>query len=176
MRAGASLPRLLLVVPQLFGVIIVIFFLTHIIPGDPIVALVGNYPAPPDYIAHLRHDLGLDQPLWVQFVDYLGQVVRGNLGYSFAYSAPVTAVIGARIGPTLLLAGSALVLGSLGGVVLGTGAAMRHLGLPDRAVSIVALLGFAVPGFWLSQILILIFAVHLGWLPSIGMSALHSQP
>jgi len=150
--------------------------MTHVMPGDPITALVGDFAAPPEYVAHLRHDLGLDQPLWVQFVDYTWQLARGNLGYSFAYGDSVVHVIAGRIGATLLLAATALVFGSLAGVLLGVVAAARHLRPADHAITTLALVGFSIPAFWLSQLLILLFAVRLGWLPSLGLSALHSEP
>ncbi|GAC1419023.1 MAG: ABC transporter permease subunit [Candidatus Velthaea sp.] len=168
--------RLALLIPQLFGVALVVFVITHVMPGDPIIALVGDFPAPPEYVAQLRHDLGLDQSLWVQFVDYAWQLAHGNLGYSFAYGDPVIKVIGARIGPTLLLTASALALGSVVGVALGVFAAARHLRASDHVVSALALVGFSIPSFWLSQLLILFFAVRLGWFPSLGIHSLHSDP
>lgn len=173
---GSSLARIALVIPQLFGVIAIVFAITHLLPGDPVTALVGDYPAPPDYVAQLRHDLGLDQSVWVQFIDYAGRLLHGDLGFSFAYNAPVVAVIGERIGPTLVLAGSAFVLGTFGGIILGTIAAVRHLRATDRLVTVLALVGFSIPGFWLGQLLILAFAVKFAWLPSLGMHALHTEP
>jgi peptide/nickel transport system permease protein len=175
-KVSGYVSRVALIVPQLFGVVVIVFTITHLIPGDPITALVGDYPAPPDYVAQLRHDLGLDQSLWVQFADYASHLVRGDLGYSFAYDAPVAQVIGARIGPTLILAASAFLLGTSGGIVLGVVAAVRHLRAADYAVTVLALIGFSIPGFWLSQLLVLLFAVDLGWLPSLGMHALHTEP
>ena len=172
-RVGA---RLLLLIPQLFGIALVVFLITHVMPGDPITALVGDFPASPEYVAHLRHDLGLDHSLWVQFVDYAWQLAHGNLGYSFGYGDSVVNVIGNRIGATLLLAGTALGLGSLLGIVLGVIAAARHLRAADHGITTLALVGFSIPSFWLSQLLILLFAVHLGWLPSLGITSLHSDP
>ncbi|MGH7661517.1 MAG: glutathione ABC transporter permease GsiC, partial [Vulcanimicrobiaceae bacterium] len=107
MKIATYASRLALVLPQLFGVVVVVFAITHLLPGDPVTALVGAYPAPPDYVTQLRHDLGLDQPLWIQFLDYARNLLHGNLGFSFAYDAPVTSVIGERIVPTLILAASA---------------------------------------------------------------------
>lgn len=176
MKAATYLSRIALVIPQLLGVIVIVFTITHLIPGDPVTALVGDYPAPADYVARLRHDLGLDQPVWIQFLDYAGHLVHGDLGYSFAYDAPVIAVIGERIGPTLALAASAFVLGTFGGIMLGTLAAVRHLRAGDRLVTVLALAGFSIPAFWLSQMLVLLFAVELDWLPSLGMHALHTEP
>jgi peptide/nickel transport system permease protein len=173
---AAITARLALLIPQLFGIALVVFVITHVMPGDPITALVGDFPAPPEYVAQLRHNLGLDQSLWVQFVDYAWQLLHGNLGYSFAYNDPVMKVIGTRLVPTLLLTASALVLGSIGGVLLGVLAAARHLRASDHLVTTIALIGFSIPSFWLSQLLILLFAVHLGWLPSIGMNSMHSDP
>jgi peptide/nickel transport system permease protein len=176
MKIATYASRLALVLPQLFGVVVVVFAITHLIPGDPVTALVGDYPAPPDYVAQLRHDLGLDQSLWVQFLDYARNLLHGNLGFSFAYNAPVTTVIGERIVPTLILAASAFALGTFGGVILGVLAALRHLRSTDHAVTVFALLGFSIPGFWLSQLLVLLFAVNLGWLPALGMHSLHTEP
>jgi peptide/nickel transport system permease protein len=175
-RLATIAARLALLLPQLFGVALVVFVITHVMPGDPVTALVGDYPAPPEYVVQLRHDLGLDQSLWVQFVDYAGRLLHGNLGYSFAYGDPVIDVIGARLVPTLVLAGSALFLGSALGVALGVLAAARHLRTTDHLVTAFALIGFSVPSFFLSQVLILLFAVRLGWLPSIGMRSLHDDP
>lgn len=176
MKIATYASRLALVIPQLFGVVAIVFAITHLIPGDPVTALVGDYPAPPDYVTQLRHDLGLDQSLWVQFLDYAGNLLHGNLGFSFAYNAPVATVIGERIGPTLVLAASAFALGTFGGVVLGVLAAIRHLRTTDHAVTVLALLGFSIPAFWLSQLLVMLFAVNLGWLPALGMNALHTEP
>lgn len=168
--------RLALLIPQLFGIALVVFLITHVMPGDPITALVGDFPAPPEYVARLRHELGLDQSLWVQFLDYAWQLARGNLGYSFGYGDSVVHVIGSRIGATLLLAATALAAGSFFGVLLGVLAAARHLRSTDHGITTLALVGFSIPSFWLSQLLILLFAVRLGWLPSLGISSLHADP
>lgn len=168
--------RSLYVVPQLLGIAILMFFLTYTVPGDPIVALVGEFPAPPEYVAQLREEFGLDKPLLTQFWLYLKGLAQGNLGYSFAFRASVLDIIGERIGATLLLAGSALLLGALGGVVLGLIAGRFHLTWIDASISVLSLAGFAVPVFWLGQIFILVFAISLQWFPTSGMVSLRSAP
>lgn len=162
--------------PQLLGVVVVVFFLTNVLPGDPIIALVGDNPAPPDFVAHLRADLGLDQPLYVQFARYLVRLAHGDLGYSFTYGAPVVRVIWDRVGATLLLTGLALALSTAGGIFFGALAAARHLRATDAALSLGALVAFSIPSFWLGQLLVMVFAVWLGWLPSLGMASLHAPP
>jgi len=168
--------RLLYVVPQLLGVAAIMFVLVYAVPGDPIIALVGEFPAPPEYIETLRRELGLDQPLYVQFFLYLRNLLTGDLGFSFAYRAPVIEVIAERLAPTLLLAGTAFAIGTIGGVVFGLASGYWHLTPIDATISVTALAGFAIPSFWLGQLFILFFAVQLAWLPSGGMMSLRSSP
>lgn len=169
------LTRILYIIPQLFGISLLMFILIYAVPGDPILALVGEFPAPQEYIDRLREELGLDQPLWTQFWLYLNGLVHGDLGYSFSFRAPVTEVIFDRIGPTLLLAGTALFIGTTGGILLGILSARFHLTFLDAFTSVGALAGFAVPVFWLGQLFILLFAVQLGWFPSGGMTSMRAS-
>src|SRR4051794_28385043 len=111
--------RLLAALPLLLLVVVVNFSLIQLAPGDPATILVGDYPAPPDYIEEVRREFGLDQPLHVQLGRYVGQVVQGNLGYSFANRQPVLDLVLARLGSTLKLTGTAILLASVVGVVLG---------------------------------------------------------
>jgi peptide/nickel transport system permease protein len=164
--------RLLLGIPLLLGVVVVNFALIQLAPGDPATILVGDFPAPPGYIAQVRHDFGLDRPLPVQLVRYVGEILHGNLGYSFANRQPVTGLIAGRLGATLELTLTGLLLASLLGIALGTLAARVRGGWLDGAVQVAALAGYSVPEFWLGQILILAFAVGLGWLPSQGNMSL----
>ena len=176
MRAAALglfvVRRLLHAVPLLFAVIVLNYALIASTPGDPVTALVGDFPAPADYRAQVRHDYGLDRPLPVQVARYLGRVLRGDLGYSFANRQPVLTLILGRLGATLELTRTALALASLLGVALGVLSARAPDGVLDRAVRGLATTGFALPEFWVGQMLILVFAIWLGWLPSQGSHAI----
>lgn len=174
--AGFILRRLLQAIPLLLGVVVVNFALIQMAPGDPATILVGDYPAPPGYLEKIRHDFGLDQPIPVQIVRYVGQILQGNLGYSFANRQPVTTLIIGRLGATLELTLTALVFASVLGIFLGAVAARRRGKLLDGALQVASLVGYSVPEFWLGQILILAFAVGLGWLPSQGNMSLRGAP
>lgn len=163
------LKRVLQAIPLLLGVIIVNFALIHLAPGDPVTLLVGDFPAPEEYVKQVRAEYGLDRPVAEQLVLYLGQLARGNLGYSFANRSSVVELIGNRVGPTLELMLTALVIAILIGVSLGVIAAHGRGKLPDSAAQVSALVGYSVPDFWLGQVLIILFAVTLAWLPSQGM-------
>lgn len=169
---GFVLRRLLLAVPLLLGVVAVNFALIQAAPGDPVSILVGDYPAPPDYVAQVRRDFGLDRPIPVQIASYLGQVAQGNLGYSFANRQPVAALVWGRLGFTLELTGAALAWAGVAGIALGALAARVRGSWLDGVVQAAALGGYSVPEFWLGQVLILVFAVWLGWLPSQGAQSL----
>lgn len=161
--------RLISAVVTLAVVVIITFLLTHVIPGDPTTTLIGDFPAPPGYIQQVRHEFGLDQSIWAQLWLYVTHLVRGDFGYSFANRQPVVDLIGSRAVHTLILLIPALVLSSALGIALGvTGS--RHIGTArDKAVIFVSLIGYSVPVFWLGQLLIVLFAVRLGWLPAQGM-------
>ncbi len=161
--------RCLQAVPVLLGVVVVSFVLIQLAPGDPVTLLVGDYPAPEEYVRQVRADYGLDRPIGERLVLYLGQLARGNLGYSFANRSPVVELIGNRIGPTLELMLTALALAIVVGVGLGIVAASGRGKLPDVGAQITALIGYSVPDFWLGQVLIILFAVTLAVLPSQGM-------
>jgi len=163
-----SLGRLLQAIPLLFGVVAVNFLLIQLAPGDPITILVGEYPAPAEYVAQLRQEFGLDRPVPERLLPYMSQLLQGNFGYSFATRQPVIELIGARVGATLQLTLTALVAASVVGVLVGVLAARSRGGALDMATQTASLAGYSVPSFWLGQICILVFAVALGWLPSQG--------
>lgn len=150
-------------------ILIVNFVLTRILPGNPIDALVGEYPAPPEYVEKLRRDFGLDRPLTVQLWRYLVHLGQGDLGYSFANRQPVAGLILRHAAQTLLLMIPALTLASIGAVLLGAAAARRAGSVYDVVLTAVSLAGYSVPVFWLAQVLIVVFAVTLQWLPAQGM-------
>jgi len=168
------LRRLLLAIPLMLAVVICNFLLITFAPGDPVTLLVGDYPAPEEYVRQVRAEYGLDQPIPVRLASYLGQLAVGNLGYSFANRVPVFQLITQRVGATLLLTLTALTLSSIVGVLLGVIAARQHNKPIDLVASAGALVGYAIPEFWLGQLFILLFAVGLGWLPSQGMRSSRS--
>lgn len=158
--------RLTYAVPLVLAVIGVNFALIHAAPGDPVTILVGDYPAPEGYIEEVRREFGLDKPVVVQFAIYLSQLLTGDLGFSFAKRQPVAVVIGERLGATLVLTMTALAIATVLGVLAGLLAARYRGRVADRASQSFALAGFSVPEFWLGQVLIVVFAVGLGWLPA----------
>jgi peptide/nickel transport system permease protein len=162
--------RIVQALPLMLGVVIITFFIVHLAPGDPVQAIVGDYPAPPELVARLRHEFGLDQPIGVQLLVYLERVATGNLGYSFAEAGPVLSVITDRLGATLLLAGTAWVVATTAGLSAGILAALHPGSRFDALTNTTTLLGFALPEFWFGQLLILLFALKLGWLPPQGMT------
>ena len=168
MTRSYVLRRLAQLVPALLMILVVTFGVIHLAPGDPAGAFAGEY-ATPEIIDSINEQYGLDQPVWKQFVTYVGNVARGDFGQSFQYARPVTTVIGERLPATLLLAGTALVMSVTGGILMGVLASRRPSGPVDAGVTSVALLGYAIPGFWLGQLAILLFGVKLGWFETVGM-------
>ena len=154
----------------LLGVALVVFLIMSLVPGDPALAILGPY-ATPERLATLRDELGLDQPLPIRFAHWLGSLLHGDLGHSVSLERPVLDVVLERIGPTLLLAAAALGLGTLAGLGAGMVAALRHNRPVDRLVTLGVVLGISLPSFWLGLLLILVFAIWLGWLPVSGMVA-----
>lgn len=166
--------RLAQVVPAVAGILLLTFLLIHLAPGDPVDALASE-GGDEAYLDRLRAEYGLDRPLPQQFLAYAGNVVQGDFGVSFAQARPVPAVIGARLTPTLLLTGSALVVSTAGALALGALAARRPHGLFDAAVNTTALLAYAMPAFWLAQIVILTVALQTGLFPVQGFTDARSQ-
>jgi peptide/nickel transport system permease protein len=163
------LSRLVSAVVIVAVVLVVNFLLTHVVPGNPVDALVGEFPAPPEYVEKVKHDFGLDRPLWVQLGLYGVNLARGNLGFSFANRQAVLPLILRHAGFTLLLMVPALSVAAIAGVLLGAAAARRVGGPYDAVLTAVSLAGSAIPVFWLAQVLIVVFAVTLHWLPAQGM-------
>jgi peptide/nickel transport system permease protein len=153
------------------AIVVVTFFITHGLPGDPVQALVGDYPAPQAFVDEVRAQYGLDRPLPVQFLLYIEQLVQGNLGYSFAGQQAVLPLILGRALFTLLLMIPSLVIASVLGVVLAVAAARRAGTAYDAAIAGVSLFGYSVPVFWLGQVLIVLFAITFSVLPAQGMTS-----
>lgn len=161
--------RLVLAVPVLFGVSVAVFLMMHLIPGDPALAMLRGQPTvTPEDIARVRHQMGLDQPIPVQYVKYITRVLQGDFGESVKAHRPVLTMIGEQAMPTIELALLAMLLAVLIGVLLGTISALRHNTWVDTVCMVVATFGVSMPSFWLGLILIYVFSVRLGWLPITG--------
>lgn len=170
--AGLLARRLLQAVPVLLGVVVVNFLLLHAAPGDLADALAGEQgSATPEMMAALRERFGLDRPLWVQFTGYVGRVLRGDLGVSHRLGMPVLDAILQRLPATLLLVLPAVGLAVAAGALAGGVAARRPGGLLDGAITGAVLLAYAFPLFWVGLMLIVVFAVRLGWLPVGGFGS-----
>jgi ABC-type dipeptide/oligopeptide/nickel transport system permease component len=159
--------RLLFALPALWLILTMVFLLAHIVPGDPVQQMLGEGARAED-LDQLRHSLGLDQPLPVQYRHYIAGVLRGNLGESFRFQQPVTQVVLSHYPATLELAVVALVVCAAIGIPAGVLAAQRRGTAIDSAVGIFTLFGLSVPNFALGPVLILIFSIVLGWLPVSG--------
>ena len=168
--------RLLHAVPLLLAVVVLNFLLIAFTPGDPITLLVGDFPAPPEYLDQMRREYGLDQPVWVQLWNYLDKVAHGDFGFSFSAQQPVAQLILDRLGATLTLTLSALLLASVLGVAFGIAAARLRGRWFDSGIQAASSAGYAIPDFWLGQLLILTFAIWLGWLPSQGNQPIRGLP
>jgi peptide/nickel transport system permease protein len=162
--------RLLLLVPVLMGVSVIVFLVLHLAPGDPAEIMLGSQATQDDRM-RLRAELGLDDPLHVQYGRWLGHVVRGDLGRSLWMRRPVLGEVLVRLKATLILTGTALVLSSIGGVALGVVSATRPNSWLDRTSAVASLFGASMPVFWLGIVLMVIFSLSLGWLPASGMYA-----
>jgi peptide/nickel transport system permease protein len=162
------LRRLATAVPVLVGVSVLVFLILHLVPGDPAqVLLFGSNPSP-QQVASLRHQLGLDDPLPVQYFHYLGRILRGDLGHSYVSDQDVAHEIAVRFPSTLWLTLAAMGVGVAIGVPLGIVGGVRRGTWLDTASTGFAVLGVAIPYFWFALVLVLVFAVELHWLPSLG--------
>jgi peptide/nickel transport system permease protein len=165
-----TLTRLVLTLPVVWLVVSLVFLLIHLVPGDPILQMLGEGATPADVTA-LRHQYGLDQPLGTQYVHYWAGVLRGDLGSSIRLHDSVTHLILERYPYTLALTLAALVLALLLALPAGMFAALRRGRAVDQTLSVVSLFGLSVPGIALGPILILVFSIGLGWTPVSGANA-----
>jgi peptide/nickel transport system permease protein len=163
--------RILATVPVMAVVAVFVFALLHLSPGDPAAIIAGDTATAAD-VARIRAQLGLDQPVYIQFARWVWQLVHGNLGISIFTNLPVTHLIGQRLEPTVALTVSTLVVSVVVAIPIGVVAAWRVGTWIDRAVMVFAVLGFSVPVFVLAYVLIVVFAIFLGWLPVQGYAGI----
>ena len=166
------LQRLLSAIPVLLGITIIVFFIISLIPGDPATAILGSY-ATPEIVKLLNEQLGLDKGLVQRYFIWLGNLVQGDLGRSFALNRPVLDEILERFNATLILSGTAFILCSVVGVLIGTISAFKQYTITDKIITFTVLTGISLPSFFLGMMMILLFAVNLQWLPVSGMYAIY---
>lgn len=164
--------RILQLIPTLFVVAVIVFFITRMLPGDPAAVMLGPQASAEDVAAYSER-LGLNDPLYQQFFDYLVNLLRFDFGNSLNYNQPVADLIMERFPNTIILAVSALTLAILIGVPAGILAAKKQNTFIDYIVTTLSLVGVSMPIFWLGVMLVLLFSVNLGWLPSTGMGSIN---
>ena len=157
----------------MLGVVTMVFFLVHMIPGDPVTVMLGEHAMAVEKAA-LRHQLGLDQPLLNQYVLFLKGIFQGNLGNSIFYRLPVSSIIASRLPATIILAAAAMAVALIIALPLGIIAGSRQYSTIDNFSMFLSLLGISMPNFWLGPLLIIIFSIKLDWLPVSGMEGLKS--
>ncbi|MCZ8511987.1 ABC transporter permease [Paenibacillus filicis] len=167
--------RLLLAVPVIVLVTIMVFSLLHMLPGDPATVILGQ-EATPDAVAALRDELGLNKPIVVQYFDWMGGVLQGNLGRSLVDRSPVSELIASRFPATLELTIGTFIVSLLIAIPAGIVSATRQGKWIDYFSTIMALGGMSIPHFWLGMMLIVFFSVQLGWLPASGYVPFSEDP
>lgn len=165
-----ALRRLAQAVPTVLVIVALNFLLLQLAPGDAADVLAGEAgSATPEFMAQLRKTFGLDEPLGMQLLLYIKQIVSLDLGYSFRHNMPVADLIGSRLGPTLLLMVTVLLTAVVVGSLLGAFAARQLNRWQDNLISVLTVLGYATPVFWAGLMLIVVFSIRLGWFPTSGM-------
>ena len=159
--------RALAAIPTLWGVATVVFFMARLLPGDPARVIAGLLASPQD-VERIRHEMGLDQPIWVQYLDFLGSLIHLNLGISAHTNAPVLDEIGSRLPYTIELAVVALAIAVTAGILAGIAAAMRRNTPLDLLISGLSVFGVSMPVYWLGLMMIILFAIELRVFPAAG--------
>ncbi|HEW92086.1 MAG TPA: ABC transporter permease [Thermotogaceae bacterium] len=165
--------RSLQVIPTLFFVLFITFMLMKLIPGDPAMVILGPEARAED-VQRFRQQLGLDKPVVVQFFIYLKRVLTGDFGKSLIYKQDVLSLIMERFPTTLTLSTLALFIATVIGIPTGIISAIKHNSFWDLLITILALIGISIPIFWFGMVLIIVFALWLGWLPSVGLGSLEN--
>ena len=163
--------RLLSAIPVVLGITIIVFLIISLIPGDPATAILGSY-ATPENVAKINKDLGLDKSLPERYLIWLGNIIQGDFGRSFSLNRPVIEEVMERFNATLILSGTAFVLCSFFGILVGTISAARQYTLTDKFITFIVLIGISIPSFFLGMMMILTFAVRLKLFPVSGMYAI----
>lgn len=171
---GYLVRRIISVIPILIGVSFLVFSIVHLIPGDPAVKVLGQ-AATEEAVAKLRSDLGLDKPFLIQYGIWLLSVFQGDFGTSIAMRIPVSDVLMPKLINTLILTAGSLVICIIGGILIGLMAGLKQYSWFDRVSMFMAQLGANIPVFWLAIMLMWIFSLKLGWLPSSGMYDLRNE-
>jgi len=169
---GYILRRILYTIPIAIGVSLVVFALVHLAPGDPLSAVMGEVDQ--KMMAEMRASFGYDKPLPIQYVIWLGNTITGDMGYSLRSGAPVFPMLMSAAKNTMAIGVLAALLGFVFGVTAGMIAGYNHGTWLDKAVSSTAIAGVSMPHYWLAIILVIIFSVQLGWLPSVGAGSADS--
>jgi peptide/nickel transport system permease protein len=164
--------RLILAVPTILLTSIVVFLMLFLIPGDPAAIYIGDNTSTPERLTEIRHQMGLDKPLYVQYVDFVWHALHGDLGRSLQTNQPVTSEIMSRLPNTIELAVAAMVLGTIFGVAMGLISGLKQNSFIDTLSMIIALFGISIPVFWLALLLIMLFAVRLQWFPATSQPGL----
>jgi peptide/nickel transport system permease protein len=166
--------RLLLAIPTVFAVSIAVFLMLHLIPGDPASIYLGDQLATPERLERIRQEMGLDRPIHVQYLDFVGRALQGDLGRSLQNGRPVALELSERLPRTAELAAAAFLVSLLFGVSLGILSALRHNTWVDTFAMLIALVGVSMPIFWLGLLAILVFSIQLSWFPITGQQGLVS--
>jgi peptide/nickel transport system permease protein len=164
--------RILAAVPTIFLITLMVFSMLHLVPGDPAAIFLGENRSTPELLAQVRADMGLDRPLHVQYLSFVGGIFRGDLGRSLTNKRPVVREIASRFPPTLELTVAALGIAIVLGVGLGILSALKHNTWIDSVAMMVALVGVSMPVFWSSLLLIFFFSVQLQWFPAFGQGGI----
>ncbi len=159
--------RLLHLVPVMLGISFLVFLLVHLVPGDPVRVMMQDVGSP-EQVEQVRRQLGLDRPLYIQYVAFVARLARGDLGRSIHTRRPVAQEIAFRIPYTIRMAVAAMLVAIVMGIALGAVAAMHHQSFLDYGTMVIALAGVSLPSFWFGLVLILIFSLYLRWLPPTG--------
>lgn len=165
---GYIFKRLISAIPVLLGISVIVFLIMAMIPGDPATAILGSY-ATPENVEKLNRDLGLDKPLVHRYFIWLGNMLQGDFGRSFALNRDVLDEVFERFSATLVLAGTSFIFCAFFGILAGVISASRQYSIVDKAITSAVLVGISIPSFFLGMMLILIFSVQLRWFPVSGM-------
>jgi peptide/nickel transport system permease protein len=172
-----TIRRLIIIVPTFLLISIIIFTLIHLAPGDPISIMVASNPmrlTQPE-IDELKKEYGLDQPVFVQYLVWIGRLFRGDLGHSYTYAKPVIELVSIRVPRTLELMIMVQAVSLILAIFLGVVSAVKQYSLTDALAKVGALIGYSAPSFWLGLIGIIVFALYLDWLPSFGVQTVGEE-